>query len=866
MRPLCCLLAIGLLLCVAGGSVHARPTGALSGKIVYLHGGHGWTADNLGSGSWFTQRPETYEIVEDLGNADFHAFQADSLWRAGATVVPLRPIGDQTNEIILDNDDPGVEFVGPWQVSSSPLYFGQVGDTPYLFAGTSPTETAVARYRPLIPESGRYPVYTWVLLSTNRVDQLYRVVHAGGVTEVRVDHRRVGNGLVYLGTYRFDAGDSGYVEISNESAEAGVVIADMIRFGNGMGDIDRGDGPSGEPRADEAALYWIETHAGQGVPSSVWRSSSDDGSASVSAPTRWAAHMNGQGAGSLADRVFLSHHSNAGGGSARGVIALHNGNNNPATATPNQFLLALTLASEINDDMVARNGSFEHDWVDRTTLTLDRSDFEFGEINNLFINDEFDATIVERAFHDNQLDAELLRDTRVNEALARATTQGLVRYFNALDPGTPLAFTPAAVEQIRGETTPDGRTRLTWVAPPDGPALGDPPTGYLVQSSSDGLAFDNGLLVGAGITSVVLPGAWPDPTYHRVVAVSNGGHAPPSPVVACRPTLSDRRLLVVNGFDRSDRFLNVRESYGAGLIDRVRPHRQNARDYIRNAAPHIALHDGAIAIDSAQNEDVSDASVLLADYDGVVWLLGEESSIDQTLDATERALIQAFLDDGGSLLISGAEIGWDLDFLGSAPDYFNDVLLSDFASDDAGTYNAIGVFGTLFEGVDLSFDDGDVEYDAQFPDVLAPVNGSSPAMLYNGGLGGVAAIQRPPFGALGALVVMGFPFETILDPLDRDGLMSGFLSLAGIEPCQGDLTTTGGALDGVPDGTVDLSDLLFFVNAWDADLGSPTPNPGSIADVTTTGGGDPGVPDGNVDLSDLLYYVNDWQSGLAQCP
>ena len=90
--------------------------------------------------------------------------------------------------------------------------------------------------------------------------------------------------------------------------------------------------------------------------------------------------------------------------------------------------------------------------------------------------------------------------------------------------------------------------------------------------------------------------------------------------------------------------------------------------------------------------------------------------------------------------------------------------------------------------------------------------------------------------------------------------------LAVVPDCPGDLTTTGGGNPGVPDGTVDLADLLYFVNAWDADLGSPTPNPGSIADTTTTGGGDPGVPDGNVDLSDLLYYVNEWEGGLSQCP
>ncbi len=95
-----------------------------------------------------------------------------------------------------------------------------------------------------------------------------------------------------------------------------------------------------------------------------------------------------------------------------------------------------------------------------------------------------------------------------------------------------------------------------------------------------------------------------------------------------------------------------------------------------------------------------------------------------------------------------------------------------------------------------------------------------------------------------------------------------------IDDCPGDLTTTGASAGdpgfGTPDGSTNLSDLLYFVNVWSADLGDPTPNPGSIADVTTTGtsAGDPGFaqPDGNVNLSDLLFFVNEWSVGLAACP
>ena len=92
--------------------------------------------------------------------------------------------------------------------------------------------------------------------------------------------------------------------------------------------------------------------------------------------------------------------------------------------------------------------------------------------------------------------------------------------------------------------------------------------------------------------------------------------------------------------------------------------------------------------------------------------------------------------------------------------------------------------------------------------------------------------------------------------------------------CPGDVTTTGTSSGdagyGEPDGVTNLSDLLYFVNVWNADLGSPTPNPGTLADTTTTGSsdGDPsfGEPDGNVDLADLLFFVNDWTVGLSECP
>lgn len=68
-----------------------------------------------------------------------------------------------------------------------------------------------------------------------------------------------------------------------------------------------------------------------------------------------------------------------------------------------------------------------------------------------------------------------------------------------------------------------------------------------------------------------------------------------------------------------------------------------------------------------------------------------------------------------------------------------------------------------------------------------------------------------------------------------------------------DVTSTGTA-NGVPDGTVDLSDFSFYLSLWSAG--------DAQADVTTTGTAD-GVPDGSVDLSDFSFYLSLWSAG---CP
>ncbi|MEM7625970.1 MAG: N-acetylmuramoyl-L-alanine amidase [Planctomycetota bacterium] len=750
--------------------VGTQPEGSLSEKIVYVHAGHGW--EFTGS-SWVTQRPETFEMVEDFGNIDQMNFLIDYLWNAGATVVPLRPAGHQLNEVVLDNDDAEVTFVGNWSNSSSPIYFGTAGDTPYRFASTNATETAYARYRPDIPEAGHYPVYAWTRAGSDRVEQLYRVHHAGGITEVTINHRRVGNGWVYLGEYYLEAGTDAYVDISNRSDDpsGSVVIADAIRFGNGIGD-------STYPREDESSLYWVQEQLGVGASGSV--------GGVVSSSIRHAARMNRSADGSLSDRVFVSFHSNAGGG--RGALGLHNTAN--GGATPNQFDLARTLAKQVNDDLVALNGAFEHNWFDRGDNLTFQASFNYGEINNLYAANEFDATILETAFHDNQFDAELMRDPKVRDAIARATYQGIIEYFNDVDGGaTPILNLPPPVTDLRTSEVFTGVAQLNWSLPASDDQVGDAPTGYMVYQSTDGVSFDGGTYVDGALNTqffVTDLGPAEGPRYFRVAAVNAAGQSLSPDTVAFLPDAADQRVLIVNGFDRLDRTLNPTQGFpnpaSANTIERVRPQLSNSFDYAVQHAEAIAAYgNGQISINTVQNEAVASGAVDLLDYDAVFWISGEESSADATFSLTEQSAVGGYLAGGGNFFVSGAEIAWDLDFLNNGRFFYNSQFRADYVADDAGTYNAAGVAGSIFEGLSLDFDTRDTVYDAQFPDVIAPLNGATAALTYVGGSGGTAAVQYDGSGVgLGNVVNLGFPFETIDQASQRNAVMAATLEFFGL--------------------------------------------------------------------------------------
>jgi hypothetical protein len=822
-----------------------QPVGALSGRIVFMNSGHGWTFDPT---SWRLQRGTAVNSMnEDYGNLDQLNFFAAYCFNAGAIVASMRPLGQQTNEVILDNDDAAVTFAGAWSNSSQTTFWGSPGDVPYRFASLNASETATATYTPTIPVAGYYPVYTWVLSGSDRGDQLYRIRHTGGETQYRVPHYMIGNGWVYLGEYYFNAGSnaaSGSVVISNlrRTTNGSVVIADAIRFGNGMGSVDQGGGVSGYPREEENCRYWIKANLGQGQSTSLYETGGNDEQDSWSAPGRMSAEMNREASGSIFKRIHISFHSNASTGTSRGCEGLIT-----PIITPNQPELARLCGQTVNDELVGLGSPpLEFPWFNRGSSITFSNSGGYGEISDNNFNSEMDATIIEVAYHDNATDAALMRDPKVRDAIARAAMHAVVKYMNEFDTVdvVPLIYLPEPPVNVRAIGRTNNIVSLAWAAPVS-VANSGAPTNYVIYQSTNGYGFGNPVSVG-NVTNFAVSNLIAGQDYYfRVTAANAGGESFPSAVVGCRPPLTSAspKVLFVNGFDRYDRTTNLKQNLvaqnyvppsGSGGNERVLPRRINAFDYV---VPHgKAISAYGLAFDSCHHNALTNDLVALTNYPHVLWECGNESTTDESFSSAEQTKVTAFLAGGGNLFVSGAEIAWDLD-RPSGPttadrNFFHNQLHAAYIADSSSSWNFSASAASLFAGnPNGTFDDGSKGiYLVGFPDVIAPTNyGAWAAVNYSNVVSGAAGIFYNGTAGGGKVVYLGFPFETITSATARNAYLAGVLDFFNAGPLKfaADPLLVGNQVRLAMSGAAGVYQLqtAAVLNVW-----------GSVANLTNTSG------------------------------
>ena len=239
--------------------------------------------------AWRWQRPSMFGTTEDLFTQTIVVpYLIPMLEKAGANVFTPRERDWQCNEVIVDNDDKykypyyvEVNNSKTWETSpingfsniQGDLYDGVnpfMGGTSRMIKTTKGKHFSSISYQPNIPQEGEYAVYVSYSTLENSVDDAeYIVYHKGVETKITVNQQMGGGTWVYIGTFSFDRGCNPFnrVVVTNHSHHKGVVTSDAIRFGGGMGNINRGGIKSGLPRCVEGARY---TAQWSGAPYSIY--------------------------------------------------------------------------------------------------------------------------------------------------------------------------------------------------------------------------------------------------------------------------------------------------------------------------------------------------------------------------------------------------------------------------------------------------------------------------------------------------------------------------------------------------------------------------------------------------------------------
>ncbi len=811
-------------------------THGLQNRHISLWASHGryYDKDKL---TWKWQRPNLFCTTEDLFTQTIVIpYLIPMLQNAGAIVFTPRERDWQKNEVIVDNDD---QYAAPYYkevneskawTSTSESGFAQHsgtyadGENPFIQGtarmakASSKKDASLVIYQPNIPESGRYAVYVSYQSLPNSIDNAqYTVYHKGQETTFHVNQQMGGGTWVYLGTFDFDKGYNEFnrVVLSNYSKKHGVVTADAVRFGGGMGNIVRGGTTSGVPRCLEGARYYTQW---AGAPRDIVSASNgkndyNDDVNTRSLMTNWLAggscYLPGQDGKRVPLEMSLAVHSDAGfrpENTIVGTLAICTTNNNGMSTYPSGIsrMASRDLADGILSGVV-RDLRYKYgNWVRRALWDRNYSETRRPDIP---------SSILETLSHQNFTDMRYGLDPNFRFTLARSVYKSILRYIN-YQHNTNCIVQPLEPTDFHIEMSSSGKATLRWTPVNDPQEATARATSYNVYMATGTSGFDNGTTTKSTHYSIELE---PGVLYHfKVTACNRGGESFPTEVL-CAEYLphAKKTVLVVNGFHRlsspavvendSQNGFNLDEdpgiSYGpmagwAGkqlIFDRTQIGKEGpgALGYGENelVGKFIAGNDfnyvseHAEAIHSAQRYNIVSCSskavevgkVKLKNYQCVDLLLGVEKNDGhslvyyKTFTPTLQRLLTDYTRKNGRLLVSGAYVASDMQ--GSQEQSFlaNTLKLNFGGSDRNNTGSMVSGLGMQFN---IYRDINEKHYAATSPDIIRPLAPAYCAMTYSNGQQACVAYRGNDYRCL----TMGFPLECITDAKARNSVMRGILS------------------------------------------------------------------------------------------
>lgn len=806
-------------------------THGLQNRHIALWASHGRYYEASKS-QWKWQRPSLYCTTEDLFTQTIVVpYLMPMLQNAGAVVFSPRERDWQKNEVIVDNDTPKhyyIEQGDDWHrapFKGFAIHQGTYtdGENPFTQGTARMTATKTKRknlsyatYQPAIPEAGRYAVYvSYQTVEGSIPDAEYTVYHKGQATTFRVNQQMGGGTWVYLGTFDFDRGCNEFnrVELSNNSSiRGGIVTTDAVRFGGGMGNIERGGTTSQLPRCLEGARYYAQW---AGAPYSVYggKNGVDDYGDDIntrSLMTNWLAggspYVPATEGKNVPIELSLAVHSDAG-----------------YSMVKNDIIGSLAICTtNFNERRLGSGVSrmMSYDFAD-SLLTCTYRDIKarYGRWNKRYLWDrnysetrcpEVPSAIIETLSHQNFADMRMAHDPDFKFTLARSLYKTILRYISAQH-GTPCIVQPLAPDNFRAETSADGRIALSWTSttdPQEPTAVATAYNVYVAEGSGD---FDNGHEVTS--THFEMKAEEGVRYSFRVTAVNRGGESFPTEVLSATYSGSGaKNILIVNGFHRLagpapidngvsqgfdlDADMGVQRGMFAGwsgrqqCFDTSRAGREGpgalgysggemAGSFVDgNEFCYVAEHAEAIGtgkynISSCSSKAIEAGLIDISRYACADLILGLERNDGyslghfKTLRPTLRKKIEAFALSGGRLIVSGAYVGSDMTDNGERS-WMNRILKTDYACPDSAGAEQISGLGTAFA---IHRTPCAKHYAAPHTDVLSPTGGAWCAMQYADGTSAAVAYGGNDYKCF----TMGFPLECIKDRRTMRSIMGGIL-------------------------------------------------------------------------------------------
>ena len=790
---------------------------------------------------WGWQRPRLFCTTEDLFTQSFVLpYVIPMLENAGAIVYTPRERDTQKNEIIVDNDTPNASLyleVGSKKAhwATAPIKgFAQKkaiyrdGENPFT-DGTCrfiPTERkkknkdqAFAEWVPTLPAKGEYAVYVSYRTLPNSVnDAKYLVFHNGGVTEFKVNQKIGGGTWVYLGTFEFDKGnnDYGMVVLSNESSEHGVVCADAVRFGGGMGNIERGGKTSGLPRYLEGARYSAQW---AGMPYEVYagRKGENDYADDINTRSNTINYLSGgsvynpqQPGLGIPLEMTMALHSDAGCSKTDELIGslgiyttdFNNGKLNTGIDRYASRDLADILLTQIQKDIYS---SYNLSWTRRSMWNRNYSETRLPATP---------STIIELLSHQNFADMQLGHDPNFKFTVGRAIYKGILQFVAGQHDKEyvvqPLPVSNFAIRFGKKKNT----LELSWKGENDPQEPTAQPREYIVYTRIGYGGFDNGTLVSkASHTVKIEPGL----VYSfKVTAVNRGGESFPSEILSAYKAKREReRVLIINGFDRvsGPAVINTFDKAGFDLeqdpgvpylsnisfsgaqigFDRAQAGKEGegslgysgseleGMKIAGNTFDYPFIHGKAIqaagkySFVSCSDEAVENGTVTLEDYPVVDYILGMEKEDPvhkvyyKTFSSAMQRIITSYCQSGGNLFVSGAYVGSDMSGTQGNREFTEKILKYGYQS--SMTDKSSNRINGLGRTITIPRAPNETSYAVPAPDCIVPVDTAFPVFTYVPGNQSAGIAYKGNYRTF----VLGFPFESIQSEADRTTIMAGIL-------------------------------------------------------------------------------------------